>query len=172
MANFPKNCWFALRGKATKGFTLIELLVAMTIIGLLAAAAGANYMTSLKRGRDTQRRSDLNQYRIALENYAANNNGNYPSGIVLFASGPLCASYLLPNYMSSCLEDPRSPARYYTYRSDSDSAAPPARRYVLYIYGGLEIDPNTNWVVCWDGKVGVVTNTDPAIWGAGGYCPM
>jgi len=60
------------------GFTLIELLVVISIIGILAALGIASYSRAEKNTRDTQRMSDLGQYRIALENYASANNMTYP----------------------------------------------------------------------------------------------
>lgn len=59
------------------GFTLIELLVVVALIGLLTSIGIASYSGIQQRGRDTQRKSDLNQIRTALENYFSNNN-QYP----------------------------------------------------------------------------------------------
>ena len=62
-----------------KGFTLIELLVVISIIGVLAGMSLVSYSTAQKQARDTERRSDLAQYRNGLANYAANNSGLYPT---------------------------------------------------------------------------------------------
>jgi prepilin-type N-terminal cleavage/methylation domain-containing protein len=43
------------------GFTLIELLLVIAIIGLLATIAVVVLAPALKRGRDTKRKSDINQ---------------------------------------------------------------------------------------------------------------
>lgn len=64
-----------------KGFTLIELLVVISIIGILAALILANFNAARERARDTQRKSDLNQMKIALRLYH-NDNNTYPANSV------------------------------------------------------------------------------------------
>jgi prepilin-type N-terminal cleavage/methylation domain-containing protein len=53
------------------GFTLIELLVVISIIGVLATLLLANVSGVRERGRDAQRKSDINQIQKALEIYKA-----------------------------------------------------------------------------------------------------
>lgn len=54
----------------SKGFTLIELMVSLAIISMLIAASfGANYMISLRRGRDTKRKGDIKRIQQAFEQY-------------------------------------------------------------------------------------------------------
>jgi prepilin-type N-terminal cleavage/methylation domain-containing protein len=50
-------------------FTLIELMVAVIIIGLLTAAATANYTAAQRRARDNARKSQINALANAIENY-------------------------------------------------------------------------------------------------------
>lgn len=50
-----------------KAFTLIELLVIIVILGSLAALISGNFINSLKKGRDTKRKADLEQMQKALE---------------------------------------------------------------------------------------------------------
>lgn len=52
-----------------RGFTLIELLVVIFIIGILASLITGNFFTSLKKGRDAKRKTDLEQIQRALELY-------------------------------------------------------------------------------------------------------
>jgi len=73
--------------KRNKGFTLIELLVVISIIAVLATLALVGVSGAQKQARDTTRRSDLMQYKIALENYYTTNNA-YP----LVAAGNLAAN--------------------------------------------------------------------------------
>lgn len=62
----------------SKGFTLIELMIVMAIIGMVATLGIGSYQISLKRARDAQRKTDLQQIRSALEIYRADQQV-YPS---------------------------------------------------------------------------------------------
>ncbi len=145
--------------KSKIGFTLIELLVVISIIGILATLLIARYGMAEKSARDTQRKSDLNQYRIALENYALTNDGKYttlPAGTAF--ADTLCTDGDKPLavFMATCPKDPLNPTnnntlRSYYYRSINGS------QYVMFVVGGLEQQGQT-WVVCSNGRVGLATN--------------
>jgi len=60
-----------------RGFTLIEIIIVIVIIGLLTALVVGNLITSLKKSRDTRRKSDLDNIRSALEIYYEDNR-RYP----------------------------------------------------------------------------------------------
>lgn len=60
-----------------KGFTLIEILIVIAIMGVLATLLMGSYVPTLKKGRDTRRKSDLNSISKALELYY-NDNESYP----------------------------------------------------------------------------------------------
>ncbi len=62
-----------------RGFTLIELLVVIAIIGLLSAVVLAALTTARNNGADGRRVADLHAVQQALQLYANNNNGQYPS---------------------------------------------------------------------------------------------
>jgi len=148
------------------GFTLIELLVVISIIGILASLALASYSGAQKQTRDTQRKSDLNQYRNALENYAAANNGLYPqcTGASSCSScdpantvGNICPSRLNSNFIASCPHDPFCPnsscsAGYsdYFYQNSNDCT-----RYILY----ADLETAGYWYVCSTGKTGTKDQT-------------
>ena len=136
------------------GFTLIELLVVISIIGILASLALASYTGAQKQTRDTQRKSDLNQYRNALENYAAANNGVYPLMTTPNTVANICGSGkpLGSEFMASCPDDPISTQHYY-YGSSSDRT-----RYVLY----ADLETAGYWYVCSTGKTGT-KSTAPTI---------
>jgi len=134
------------------GFTLIELLVVISIIGILASLALSSYSGAQKQTRDTQRRSDLNQYRNALENYAATNNGVYPLMTNRNTVGNICPNPLNSNFIASCPHDPFCPndvcaAGYsdYFYQSSGDST-----KYILY----ADLETAGFWYVCSTGKTG------------------
>ena len=55
--------------KFYSAFTLVELLIVIAIIGILTAVASLSYTNIEKRGRDAQRKNDLNQIKVALSTY-------------------------------------------------------------------------------------------------------
>lgn len=61
--------------KKNKGFTLIELLIVIAIIGILAAVVliAINPVEMMRRGRDSQRLSDMTQLRKAVDLFVADN---------------------------------------------------------------------------------------------------
>lgn len=60
-----------------KGLTLIELLIVIALIGILALMISGNFLTSLKRGRDAKRKSDLKAAQSCMEQYFSVNNSQY-----------------------------------------------------------------------------------------------
>jgi prepilin-type N-terminal cleavage/methylation domain-containing protein len=64
--------------KKCSGFTLLELLIVIAIISILASLAAVSYSSAQRRARDSQRQSDLKAIQNALEQYYADNDGNYP----------------------------------------------------------------------------------------------
>jgi general secretion pathway protein G len=127
--------------KFKKGFTLIELLVVISIIGILASLTLVSYTGAQKQTRDTQRRSDLNQIRNSLENYAGSNNGLYPKGLDSVAN--LC-SELVPNFMATCPADPSADQNYGFYSSAVGD------EFILYAI----LETGGYWEVCSTGGSG------------------
>ena len=109
--------------KIKKGFTLIELLVVITIISILTSFGVARYQTSEKQARDTRRKSDLGQYRIALENFASINRSLYPTpaGSTCVDILSLCSGDFKDDFIPACPDDPRkeSDVRFYQYCGSS-----------------------------------------------------
>lgn len=162
-----------LKIRKSKGFTLIELLVVISIIGVLASLTLASYTGAQKQTRDTQRRSDLNQYRNALEGYAASNNGLYPGrsdcvggvscegsssvpdGIFSESVGPIIIEYL-----ASLIQDPlegnttacNGGLCTYYYRVSVD----PATDYTLI----ARLETGGYWEICSNGQSGKTTWSD------------
>jgi len=151
-----------------KGFTLIELLVVISIIAILAGFGTARYLTAERQTRDTQRKSDLNQYRLALENYASANGTLYPP--VCGNVSSLC-NYSLPSIFkntylaNACLQDPRLTTNGdYYYCSNS---------YQYALWAKLETGTNDYYIVCSNGRSGKKTYSagqTPDI--SGGACPL
>ncbi len=122
-----------MRDKQVRGFTLMEILIAMAIIGILASVGFGSYIRSLKKGRDAQRKSDLNQVQSALEAYMSDfqvyPGCNSEGKIVGCSDGDADCDWgdsfvrnvgdTTKTYMSRLPEDPVSGADY-VYVSDGD----------------------------------------------------
>ena len=63
-----------------KAFTIIELLVVTVIIGILAAIAIAKFATAKQAAYVAAMESDLRNFAIYEQNYAADHNSAYFSG--------------------------------------------------------------------------------------------
>lgn len=90
--------------KGRRAFTLIELLIVITIIGILAAALLPRITSGPSKARDAQRQTDLQQIATALEFYADDHSGVYPS-----TGSNNCVEDIesdLLDYMSSVPSDP------------------------------------------------------------------
>lgn len=150
------------------GFTLIELLVVISVIGILAAISLVSFGVAQKQAKDTERKSDLNQYRSSLESFANANGGLYPSRTATNrASETLCTDLGL----TGCPIDPKytTDNTYdYKYESNGTNATKTATQYVLW----AKLESSTNyWVVCSEGKSGtspISGWTDPT----GGNCSI
>ncbi|MEO0072964.1 MAG: prepilin-type N-terminal cleavage/methylation domain-containing protein [candidate division WOR-3 bacterium] len=68
-----------------KGFTLIELLVVILIIGILLALMIPNFVLFQERARRTSVKNNMHVVQTALEAYAVDHYGVYPSDAVSWA---------------------------------------------------------------------------------------
>jgi len=85
---FIKN---GLGKKGLRGFTLIEILVVIAIIGLLSTVIAAPITQARKKGRDGKKIADIRQIVNALQQYADDNGGLYPSDL----------TNLVPTYLAN-----------------------------------------------------------------------
>ena len=74
---------FNLKKKA--GFTLIELMIVIAIIAILAAILVPNFLKARAQGQLTACKSNCKNLATALEMYASDNGGRYPTNGILDA---------------------------------------------------------------------------------------
>ncbi|MDP3994354.1 MAG: type II secretion system protein [bacterium] len=148
---------------SVQGFTLIEILVVISIIGVLAALSLTGLGAARKNARDATRKSDLAQYKLALEGYASNNNGVYPfnacdvtAPLVLTCTGDSfnntgifgteADSPLVSEYLPTHIEDPTNVAasRYQYWQGSS------GLEYKLT----ADLETGGVWMLCSNGKAG------------------
>lgn len=115
-----------------KAFTLIELLLVMALLGILIVLFIGNFNTTLKRGRDQQRKSDLSQLQKALELYYEDNR-SYPTfNIFAGPNGKFCFSLACSaNETIYMYKTPKDPSSSYVYKYVPD---PSGTSYYLYSY--------------------------------------
>lgn len=99
--------------KKEKGFTLIEIVLVLAIAGLLLVIVFLAVSGAQKSRRDSQRKNDLSRLAAAIENYASNTNGNYPSSLT---------SGAFTSYVPTNFADPSSNAGYLTIAAGNNGA--------------------------------------------------
>lgn len=115
--------------KHKKAFTLMELMIVIAILGVLTTLMTGNFLTSIKRSRDAQRKNDLSTIQRALEMYYEDNKA-YPANVGVGSSAgynTFGTAFCHPNgcdtktYMQKLPNDPVS-GREYRYVSGTTSA--------------------------------------------------
>lgn len=145
-----------------KGFTLVEILIVIAIIGILIASliSVLNPIAQVRKGADAERKSDLRQYTIALENYSNNNSSAYPIHVIAVGATSLCSgSGSLDSYMSGCPAD-KNPNQSYQYISDASGST-------WNLWAQMESQGVGYWVICSNGKAGAQTNAPSS-----SVCPL
>ncbi|PMQ01830.1 MAG: prepilin-type cleavage/methylation domain-containing protein [Dictyoglomus sp. NZ13-RE01] len=65
------------------GFTLIELMIVFIIIGILSFFIYNIYFSTIERARETSARANLRLLHVAVEAYATDHEGRYPTATTL-----------------------------------------------------------------------------------------
>jgi type IV pilus assembly protein PilE len=95
----------AVRRCARRGFTLIELMVVVAIVAILAGVAMPSYVDYLRRGVLPEAFTNLNDFRVKMEQYYQDNRGYGNLG------GTACANNTPPTWATFAPAN----ARYFTF---------------------------------------------------------
>ena len=144
---------------------MIEVLVVIAIIGILSVGSYLTYRGSMAKARDVRRKSDIKQYKLALENYANEHNSLYPNFKQIygydtpsFYSGGSVRYYLCPSlpsfYLTACPNDPLfNPSNPFTkdyyYSTSTDYS-----KWVLWNSPEKPTAAGNTWVSCSNAKTG------------------
>jgi prepilin-type N-terminal cleavage/methylation domain-containing protein len=147
--------------KGLRGFTLIELLVVIAIIGLLSTIIAAPIQNARKKAKDAKKVAEMDSVRLALDQYAEANSGNYPAALT-----SLVPVYMpvLPTWATASVPV-RDRLAYVTY------SATPAGSTVAQVFGyhmGAHLDVyNTaldNDRDCTGSTAGVTIGATSCVW--------
>ena len=116
-------------------FTLIELLLVIALLAILALLMMGNFNTSLKRGRDAQRKNDLSALQKALESYYEDNK-TYPTSTDIFNKELSYVSFGT-NKTTYMIKTPQDPISKYTYIYAPEPPVNGKSSY-YYLYSYLE----------------------------------
>lgn len=119
--------------KKSKGFTIVELLIVIVVIGILATLVIVTFSGIQQKGRDSQRKTDINALQSHIEAYYAQ-TGTYPTAAMLNTAAFRTAN--MKGLDPEALKDPKatgadinagvSSATQYGYVATAAGAACPA----------------------------------------------
>lgn len=71
-----------MKQRNTRGFTLVELIIVIIILGILAALAIPQFISSTGESADSVRDANLQSMRSAIQLYYHQHNENYPGAVL------------------------------------------------------------------------------------------
>ena len=160
---------FCKNKKYISGFIFIELLIVIAIIGVLVSYILASMSEARRKGRDTQRISDIRELRSALELYFEANK-TYPLGLgVCDPANNLFFGLeaLTPDYISAISKDPLG--------GDCLVYATPTNSGTQLVYHlGISLEQSTNIAFdadanCYSSAIGGAPRGQCPGWVAGGF---
>lgn len=111
------------------GLSMIEILIVTAIIGVLVVVGVSTLPQQMRKGRDAERKSDLQEIKVAFENYYSDNDC-YPGPEIL----DNCGGSDLSPYLASVPCDPQTQTKY--LYAPEESSCP----HYYRVFANLEID--------------------------------
>jgi len=105
--------------KKNQGFTIVELLIVIVVIGILAALVIVTFTGIQQKGRNTERKTDVNALNSHVEAYYAQ-TGNYPT--LANVNDGTWRSTNMKGLDPEAMRDPKAPATTTTLTSGGSSA--------------------------------------------------
>jgi len=83
-SSFEKPAW---KRQRSCGFTLVEMMITVAVLAIVASIALPSYVDYIKRSKIVEATSGLNDMRVRLEQFFADNR-QYPSACIASSAGP------------------------------------------------------------------------------------
>jgi general secretion pathway protein G len=80
--------------KGENAFSLIEIIVVLALLAIVLLAVFRNFNTDLGKAKDAQRKDDLNNIKLAMEDYYSDHNSYPPPELLQDCDGPAMQPYL------------------------------------------------------------------------------
>jgi len=103
--------------KKNKGFTIVELLIVIVVIGILATLVIVTFTGIQKKGRDSQRQTDINAVQSHVESFYAQ-HGFYPT-LADLGNTTFVSTYM-KGLDPDALKDPKGPSKAITTTTTKD----------------------------------------------------